>query len=314
MKGREAGGQVAFMFQEPALFPWLTAAGNVELALRARGVGKAERRQRTGELLETVHLGGFGGKRPHQLSGGMRQRVALARALAQDADVLLMDEPFGALDAMTRDVLHDELDRICADRRLTVLFVTHNVREAVRLGDRGVVLSSRPGRVIDEFAVPIQRPRRIDSAPVAELAARITDRLREEMSRMPVDGRVNNRTKYEENSPGWSPSKPRRRRNCAVAGWRPRLDRSLAGATRDRYRARDLGAHPPHRLEEVRATPALRRSSPTCGAKCSLPCSGRPSASRCTALMLGFGLRCSSARWSARWYPGSGRCARRSDR
>ncbi len=178
-----SGGRVAFMFQEPALFPWLTAAGNVDLALRARGVGKAERRQRTGELLETVHLGGFGGKRPHQLSGGMRQRVALARALAQDADVLLMDEPFGALDAMTKDVLHDELDRICADRRLTVLFVTHNVREAVRLGDRVVVLSSRPGRVIDEFAVPIRRPRRIDSALVAELAARITDRLREEMSR-----------------------------------------------------------------------------------------------------------------------------------
>jgi NitT/TauT family transport system ATP-binding protein len=181
-----SGGRVAFMFQESALFPWLTAAGNVELALRARGVAKAERRQRTGELLETVHLGGFGGKRPHQLSGGMRQRVALARALAQDADVLLMDEPFGALDAMTRDVLHDELDRICAERHLTVLFVTHNVREAVRLGDRVVVLSSRPGRIIDEFAVPIERPRRIDSAPVAELAARITDRLREEMSR---DGR-----------------------------------------------------------------------------------------------------------------------------
>ena len=181
-----SGARVAFMFQEPALFPWLTAAGNVELALRARGVDKAERRQRTGELLETVHLGGFGAKRPHQLSGGMRQRVALARALAQDADVLLMDEPFGALDAMTRDVLHDELDRICAERHLTVLFVTHNVREAVRLGDRVVVLSSRPGRVIDEFAIPIQRPRRIDSAPVAELAARITDRLREEMSR---DGR-----------------------------------------------------------------------------------------------------------------------------
>ncbi len=178
-----AGERVAFMFQEPALFPWLTAAGNVEMALRARGAPKAERRQRTAELLDTVHLGGFGGKRPHELSGGMRQRVALARALAQDADVLLMDEPFGALDAMTRDVLHDELDRICADRRLTVLFVTHNEQEAVRLGDRVVVLSSRPGRIIDEFAVPIERPRRIDSAPVAELAARITDGLREEMSR-----------------------------------------------------------------------------------------------------------------------------------
>ena len=178
------GGQrVSLMFQEPALFPWLTAGRNVELALRARGVPKAERRRRTAELLHTVNLDGFGGKRPHELSGGMRQRVAMARALAQDADVLLMDEPFGALDAMTRDVLHDELDRICAERRLTVLFVTHNVREAVRLGDRVVVLSSRPGRVIAEFDVPIEQPRRIDSAPVAELAAQITDRLREEMSR-----------------------------------------------------------------------------------------------------------------------------------
>jgi len=177
-----ASGRVALMFQEPALFPWLTAAGNVEVALRARGIGRAERRQRTAELIEAVHLGGFGGKRPHELSGGMRQRVALARALAQDADVLLMDEPFGALDAMTRDLLHDELDRVRAGRELTIVFVTHNVREAVRLGDRVVVLSSRPGRVVDEFAVPIERPRRIDSAPVAELAARITDRLREEVS------------------------------------------------------------------------------------------------------------------------------------
>ena len=176
-------GRVALMFQEPALFPWLTAAGNVELALKARGVGRAERRQRTAELLETVNLSGFGGKRPHELSGGMRQRVALARALAQEADVLLMDEPFGALDAMTRDLLHDELDRVCAGRQLTILFVTHNVREAVRLGDRVVVLSSRPGRVLEEFPVEIPQPRRIDSTPVAELAGQITDRLREEMSR-----------------------------------------------------------------------------------------------------------------------------------
>ena len=177
------GGRVTLMFQEPALFPWLTASRNVELALRARGVPRSQRRERAAELLETVHLGGFGDKRPHELSGGMRQRVALARALGQDADVLLMDEPFGALDAMTRDLLHDELDKICAERGLTVLFVTHNVREAVRLGDRVVVLSSRPGRVIDEFTVPIRRPRRIDSPEVAGLAATITDRLREEMVR-----------------------------------------------------------------------------------------------------------------------------------
>jgi NitT/TauT family transport system ATP-binding protein len=177
------GGRVAMMFQEPGLLPWLTAAGNVELALRARQVPKADRRHHTAELLKLVRLDGFGGKRPHELSGGMRQRVALARALAQDADVLLMDEPFGALDAMTRDLLHDELDRICAEQTLTVLFVTHNVREAVRLGDRVIVLSSRPGRVIEEYRVPGDWSRGIDSPQTAELAGTITDRLREEMGR-----------------------------------------------------------------------------------------------------------------------------------
>jgi NitT/TauT family transport system ATP-binding protein len=176
-------GRVAVMFAEPALFPWLTVARNVQLALRAAGVPRAQRRLRTAELLEMVHLGGDGGKRPHELSPGMRQRVALAQALAQEPDVLLMDNPFGALDAMTRDLLHDELDRISFVRGLTVLFVTYNVREAVRLGDRVVLLSSRPGRVIDDIPVPIPGLRRIDSAPVAELSAVITDRLREEMRR-----------------------------------------------------------------------------------------------------------------------------------
>ncbi len=173
--------RVGLMFQEPALFPWLTAGRNVEVALRARGVPKAARRAAVAELLATVRLTGFADKRPHELSGGMRQRVALARALAQNADVLLMDEPFGALDAMTRDLLHDELERICADRTLTVLFVTHNVREAARLGDRVIVLSSRPGRIIAEYPVPRDGSRRIDSPEVAQLAGTLTDRLREEM-------------------------------------------------------------------------------------------------------------------------------------
>jgi NitT/TauT family transport system ATP-binding protein len=174
---------VSLMFQEPALFPWLSVVGNVELPMRLRGVGKAERRRRAMELLDTVRLGGFADKRPHELSGGMRQRVALARALAQDADILLMDEPFGALDAMTRDILHDELERIWREQELTVLFVTHNVREAVRLGDRVILLSSRPGRVIEDFGVKHQRPRRIDSPEVSGQAAEITDRLREEVAR-----------------------------------------------------------------------------------------------------------------------------------
>ncbi|WP_017612070.1 ABC transporter ATP-binding protein [Nocardiopsis salina] len=177
------GRKVAMMFQEASLFPWLTVGSNIEIPMRVNRVPKAERRRRVEELLELVRLQGMAKKRPHELSGGMRQRVALARALAQDADVLLMDEPFGALDAMTRDILHDELERIWRERNLTIMFVTHNVREAVRLGDRVVLLSSRPGRVIEEFTVEGERPRRIDSARIAEQAARITDRLREEVSR-----------------------------------------------------------------------------------------------------------------------------------
>jgi NitT/TauT family transport system ATP-binding protein len=130
-----------------------------------------------------VHLADFAKKRPHELSGGMRQRVALARALSQDTDVLLMDEPFGALDAMTRDILHDELEGLWSSTNKTVVFVTHNVREAVRLGDRVVLLSSRPGRVAAEFPITIPRPRRMDSSEVANQAREITDRLREEVRR-----------------------------------------------------------------------------------------------------------------------------------
>jgi NitT/TauT family transport system ATP-binding protein len=175
--------RTSLMFQESALFPWLTVRGNVELALRLDGVPKSARRGRVHELLELVHLEDFADKRPHELSGGMRQRTALARALAQESDVLLMDEPFGALDAMTRDLLHDELEALWTRTGLTVLFVTHNVREAVRLGNRVVLLTSRPGRIAEEYPVDSGRPRRIDSAQVAELAASITDRLREEVRR-----------------------------------------------------------------------------------------------------------------------------------
>jgi NitT/TauT family transport system ATP-binding protein len=174
---------IAMLFQDSALFPWLTVAANVELPLRLRGVGKVERRAIAEDLLDRVHLGGFGKKRPHELSGGMRQRAALARALAQDAGVLLMDEPFGALDAITRDLLHDELESLWIDRGFTVLFVTHNVREAARLGDSIVLLTSRPGRVAAVYPVDLPRPRRIDSSEVAGLAATVTDQLRAEVGR-----------------------------------------------------------------------------------------------------------------------------------
>ncbi|WP_261556111.1 ABC transporter ATP-binding protein [Frankia tisae] len=177
--GRRAG----MMFQDSALLPWLTAGGNIEVPLRLRGIRRGERRERVERLLAMVRLAGLADKRPHELSGGMRQRVSLARAFAQEADILCMDEPFGALDAMTRDLLHDELERIWRETGVTVIFVTHDVREAVRLGDRIVLLSSRPGRVAEIFDVDIERPRRIDSARVAELATTVTTRLREEVGR-----------------------------------------------------------------------------------------------------------------------------------
>jgi NitT/TauT family transport system ATP-binding protein len=176
-------GRPALMFQEHALFPWLTAGRNIELALRLRGVPRGRRRERAEELLELVRLKGVHGKRVHELSGGMRQRVALARALAQDSRLLLMDEPFAALDAITRDVLHDELTRVWAETGVSVLFVTHNVREAVRLAQRVVLLSSRPGRIARQWTVGIPQPRRIEDAAVAKLSAEITEELRGEIRR-----------------------------------------------------------------------------------------------------------------------------------
>ncbi|MEU9152557.1 ABC transporter ATP-binding protein [Streptomyces sp. NPDC048417] len=176
-------GRPALMFQEHALFPWLTAGKNIELALKLRGVPKNDRRAKAEQLLELVRLKGAYGKRVHELSGGMRQRAALARALAQESNLLLMDEPFSALDAITRDVLHDELTRIWQETGVSVLFVTHNVREAVRLAQRVILLSSRPGRIAREWEVGIPQPRRIEDAPVAELSLEITDVLRGEIRR-----------------------------------------------------------------------------------------------------------------------------------
>ena len=171
------------MFQESALFPWLDVEHNVELPMRLRGVPRDERQARVHELLAMVQLDTFARRRPHELSGGMRQRAALARALAHDTDILLMDEPFAALDAITRDLLHDEVERIWLATGKSILFVTHNVREAARLADRIVLLTSRPGRVAETFEVDLPRPRRIEDAGVSALSIRITTRLRAEVAR-----------------------------------------------------------------------------------------------------------------------------------
>jgi NitT/TauT family transport system ATP-binding protein len=176
------GGKVALMFQEATLLPWLTAAQNVELALRLQGVGKPERRERARHLLGRVRLGEYADKRPHELSGGMRQRVALARVLAQEAAVVCMDEPLGALDALTRDQMHDLIEDIWLEAGFTVLFVTHNVREAVRLADRSVLMGGRPGRIIHEQPNVMPRPRVMDSQSLASKASALTQSLKEEVA------------------------------------------------------------------------------------------------------------------------------------
>lgn len=179
----ETATKPALMFQEPALYPWLTATRNVELVMQLRGIEKEARKAKAAELLTLVHLENALNLRPHELSGGMRQRVALARALAQEGSVLLMDEPFAALDAVTRDILHEELIRVWKETSSTIVFVTHNVREAVRLGQKVLLMSSRPGQIIKEWDVSVPEPRRIEDEYVSKLAGTITYELRNEISR-----------------------------------------------------------------------------------------------------------------------------------
>jgi NitT/TauT family transport system ATP-binding protein len=167
------------MFQEHALFPWRTVLGNVRFGLELKpGLSAAARDEVARYYIELVGLSQFADSAIHELSGGMRQRVALARALAPNPSVLLMDEPFAALDAMTRERLYGDLQAICRKRRKTVLFVTHNVREACVLGDRVVVMSSRPGRIHSDFRVDLPRPRDINGVGIAALATTITAALR----------------------------------------------------------------------------------------------------------------------------------------
>lgn len=171
---RECG----MIFQEPPLFPWLNASQNVAFALRMAGLPPRERTERACSLLRTVGLTDFARAWPHELSGGMRQRVALAAALAKDPEILLMDEPFAALDAQTRDELHEELERIWQTTRKTVIFVTHNVREAVRLGERVILMDVRGGSIHREYPVGLPRGRHLEDVDLVRIASVIRDELR----------------------------------------------------------------------------------------------------------------------------------------
>jgi len=154
--------KLGLVFQDANLFPWYTVEDNIGLPLQLRDVGKAERRRRARELCELVGLEGFEKALPRELSGGMRQRVAIARALSYDPEILLMDEPFGALDAMTRDKMNMELQRIAQTTKATVVLVTHSIAEAVFLADRVVLLSARPGRLRSITEIPAKRPRQLE--------------------------------------------------------------------------------------------------------------------------------------------------------
>ncbi len=181
------------VFQSYALFPWKTVRGNVEFGLKMQGVGRAERHRRADRFIEMVNLGGFEDLYPAELSGGMAQRVTLARILAADPEVLLMDEPFAALDAMTRQVMQEELLRIHAESGKTILFITHSIDEALILADRIVVLSARPGRVKAVLPNRLQAPRGVAvqlSPEFAALKARVWAEVEVEVRRHAAEPRM----------------------------------------------------------------------------------------------------------------------------
>ena len=180
----EPGPDRAMVFQDAALFPWLTLRDNIEFPLRIQGLSARDRAARSEELLRLVHLWRFRESHPHELSGGMRQRGAIARALATDPAVLLMDEPFAALDAQTREILHGEVERIWSATRKTIVFVTHNVREATRLADRIVLMGTRPGRILHDVAVDLPRPRAANDAKLSALAKDIGQRIASEVEKV----------------------------------------------------------------------------------------------------------------------------------
>lgn len=176
---RGPGPDRVMVFQEHALFPWLSVADNVEFGLKNAGVAPAKRAATVATWLDKVGLTDAAHLHPHQLSGGMRQRAALARAFAMRPRALLMDEPFSALDAPSRDRLHVELQQLWQETGVTIVFVTHNVREAVALGDRVIVLSSGPGRIIGDVPVTLARPRVVESERVVALSAQVRGLLDE---------------------------------------------------------------------------------------------------------------------------------------
>ena len=196
----EPGPDRAVVFQDHGLFPWMNAAQNIGFGLRMAGMSKSDRRERIEAALKMVHLSHSGKKLPHELSGGMKQRVAIARALVMDPAVLLMDEPFAALDAQTRTLLHQQLQELWIQTHKTILFVTHSVGEAVRLADRIIILHSHPGRIRREVLVDLPHPRNFDSPQITELVSIVRREIEDEVTK------VNAQLAAEDQ---WKPQKPK---------------------------------------------------------------------------------------------------------
>ena len=192
---RGAGSDRVVVFQEAGLMPWMTVSRNIEYGLKLRGMKAADRRDRAEHFLKMVHLSKYANAMPHELSGGMRQRVSIARALALEPKVLLMDEPFSALDAQTRDVLHDEVQRIWQETRTTVVLVTHNISEAVFLADRVLIMTAAPGSVKRLVRVPFAHPRAKSSADLGTFTAALHVQIKEEVDKVAA----------RELDPDWSP-------------------------------------------------------------------------------------------------------------
>jgi NitT/TauT family transport system ATP-binding protein len=178
---RKPGPDRGVVFQEYALFPWLSVEQNIEFGLRERRIPRAERTERVRKQIASVGLSGFEQRYPQELSGGMRQRVALGRVLANDPKILLMDEPFAALDAQTRTIMQQELLRVWGAERRTVLFITHNIEEAILLGDRVVVMTARPGRIKEIVTVALPRPRDVTSTEFNQMRRRVAALLEDEV-------------------------------------------------------------------------------------------------------------------------------------
>jgi NitT/TauT family transport system ATP-binding protein len=202
------GPDRAVVFQESGLLPWLTVQGNVEYGLTLAGLSAAECRDRSERYLKMVHLSRYSASMPHELSGGMRQRVSIARALALEPKVLLMDEPFSALDAQTRDLLLDELQSIWQQTRTTVVFITHNVREAVFLSTRVMVMTAPPGQVKSILKIPLSYPRSKTSPDTGIFVQKLEDMIRDEV----------NKVAARELDPDWTPEAELASREADVMG------------------------------------------------------------------------------------------------